>query len=144
MNDQRRTFNPAAVPSVEVLFGQQDDVLAKKVRWTVRKLLEMKQTRSRALVVTRDDTSASTYAEVTSVLTFPNQVDKPVWEIALVNETLDVVEEAALTRSGAASFIPNQQVHPFLRAQHKVIHAFYLVAQCMGKDHNHLPQCRTH
>ena len=38
----------------------------------------------------------STYAEVTSVLTYPDQVDKPVWDVALVNETLDVVEEAAL------------------------------------------------
>lgn len=86
----------------------------------------------------------STYAEVTSVLTYPSQVDKPVWDVALVNETLDVVEEAALARSGAASFIQNQQVHPFPHAQHKVIHAFYLAAICMGKDHSHLPHCRTH
>lgn len=84
------------------------------------------------------------YAEVTSILTYPNQVDKPVWEVALANETLDVVEEAALARSGAASFIENKKVHPILNDQHKVIHAFYLAAQCMGKDHSHLPKCRTH
>jgi hypothetical protein len=84
------------------------------------------------------------YAEATSILTYPTQVDKPVWEVALVNETLDVVEEAALARSGAASYIQNQQVHPILNNQHKVIHAFYLAAQCMGKDHSHLPKCRTH
>lgn len=58
MNDQRRTFDPAAVPSAEVLFGQKNDVFAQKVRWTVRKLLEMKERRTRVLVVTRDDTSA--------------------------------------------------------------------------------------
>lgn len=58
MNDQRRTFDPAAVPSAEVLFEQKNDVFAQKVRWTIRKLAEMKERRVRVLVVTRDDTSA--------------------------------------------------------------------------------------
>ena len=58
MNDQRRTFDPAAVPRAEVLLGQQKDVFAQKVRWTLRKLVEMKERRVRVLVVTRDDTSA--------------------------------------------------------------------------------------
>lgn len=57
MNEQRRTFDTAAVPSAEALFQQQDDVLAQKIRWTIRKLVEMKQRGNGVLIVVRDDRS---------------------------------------------------------------------------------------
>ncbi|KAJ4123076.1 hypothetical protein NW768_010069 [Fusarium equiseti] len=84
------------------------------------------------------------YVEATNSLNTLYQTTSPSWNVAFVSETMDVISETRLIRSGMDFVLTRTETLQGLTAEQKKIRACYFVAMIMGHSSSGYPRLRVH